>query len=66
MKINRIQLTVEPYSMKDFVVLRIKVERWPGQEVHLERVLPEDDLHSAWDYIWKSAGDELKHYMEEK
>ena len=71
MNINRVQVTIEPWkwetqSAPRFRVLKIKVERWPGEEVHLEKVLPEDDLHSLWDVVWKEIGKTLQQAMEEK
>jgi len=69
MNIDRVQITIEPYkqahmSQPPFVMLKVKIERWPGEEIHLEHVLPDDDLHSLWDYIWEAAGRDLRQAME--
>jgi len=69
MNINRVQVTIEPWKWASpnaptVTVLRIKIEKWPGEEIHLEKVLPDDDLHSLWDYLWKEMGKTLEQTME--
>jgi len=72
MNINRVQVTIEPWKYvtpgtSTVTILKIKVERYPGDEIHLEKIWPiDDDLHSLWDFLWKELGKTLKQAMEEK
>ena len=70
MKINAVHIIVEPWtyvnpssSIPIRKVLKITVKMNSG-DLHLEKVIPDDDLISLWDYLWKSAGEELKRAME--
>lgn len=70
MNINRIQVTIEPMKYPrsnepTVIMLRINVERWPGEEIHLERAVPDDAMLSLWDHIWKAAGETLERELKE-
>lgn len=70
MNINRVQITLEPHIQPHLHtmatrILKIKIERWPGEDLYLQQEIPDDDLQSLWDYIWEEAGKQLKRAMEE-
>ena len=71
MNINRLVVTIEPWqyaypSKPDVRILKIKVERWPGEDVQLERVMYNDDLLSTWDHVWEAAEIEIKRVLSEQ
>lgn len=40
--------------------LRIKIVSYPGEEVHLSKIVAEDDLISFFDQVWEKAGRQIK------
>jgi len=66
MKLEYLQVTVEPWTYPHTKALRIKVRRSPGQEYRLEEVFKDDDFMSTWDYIWARAGRQIKEELKEE
>ena len=60
MKLETLQITIEPWEQGPNKILRIKVKRFPGMEYRLEEILPENDFISMFEYIWERAGREIK------
>lgn len=69
MNINRLSVVIEPWAyvrsgLETIRVLKIKVERYPGEEVRLEEILDHDDLKSVWDHVWSRAGRQILALLE--
>jgi hypothetical protein len=64
--IYRYSFTVEPYVPHErfnAVVIRVKVQSSGNPDSSFEKVIPNNDLLSHFDQIWKWAGDEMKEYL---
>ena len=62
MEITRLEIIIEPWRYPDQPnrILKIRVKRYPGEDVGYEQILPHNDLLSVWDYIWNIAGERIK------
>ncbi len=65
MNINRVRITIEPakypkVAEPTYSLLRIEIQRWPGESINYEKVIRDDDMRSMWDHIWTEAGEQLK------
>ena len=54
---KRLQIVVEPESQvyrdgTNVARLNITVSRFGKEDVHIQRLVPDNDFESYWDYVW--------------
>jgi hypothetical protein len=58
--LRRLKVTIEPEwnTYRDGTnhsKINITVSRFGKEDVHIQRLVPNDDFESYWDYVWKNC-----------
>ena len=52
--LNRIQVTIDKERDRELgVIIRITVSRFNEHDLHIQRVVPDNDFESYFDYAWR-------------